>query len=119
MNSDLELGAFEIDFGPQAYAALLEEENEDVFAIALGVEARLNLVPSRALAVVGTAFYSPDVLTFGSADNVTDFAARAEIRLRERIVGFAGYRWFELDLLMREERRLQNEIFAGVRWQLR
>src|SRR5690606_8286401 len=101
------------------YAALLSDENNDVFALALGVTARLDLVRSRGLAIVGSAFVSPDVLTFGSADNLTDFMARAEIELTDRLIGFAGYRWFELDLLMRQELRLQNELFAGVRWELR
>jgi hypothetical protein len=119
LDSDLKIGPFDVRFGPQAYAALLDDENEDVFALALGLEARLNLVPSRSIAIVGSAWYSPDVVTFGSADNLTDFMARAEMRLNERLLGFAGYRWFELDLLERQERRLQNEIFAGVRWQLR
>jgi hypothetical protein len=118
IGSDYSIGALDIDFGPQAYAALLSDENEDVFALAIGLEARLNLVRDRGLAVVGSAWFSPDVLTFGSADNLRDFMARAEIRLNERLTGFAGYRWFELDLLMREERQLQNELFAGVKWQL-
>jgi hypothetical protein len=115
----LRAGAFEIRIGPQAYAALLSEENNDVFALALGADARLNLSRNGALAVVGSAFWSPDVLTFGSADNLTDFMARAEMQLTDRLLGFAGYRWFELDLLERQERKLQNELFAGVRWQLR
>jgi hypothetical protein len=115
----LRAGEFEIRIGPQAYAALLSEENNDVFALSVGLDARLNLSRNRALAVVGSAFWSPDVLTFGSADNLTDFMARAELQLTDRLLGFAGYRWFELDLLEREERRLQNELFAGVRWQLR
>lgn len=119
LDSDLQLGPFDFHFGPQAYAALLDEENEDVFALSLGLEARFNLVPSRGIAIVGSAFYSPDVLTFGEADNLTDFMARAEIRLNDQLVGFAGYRWFELDLIDRGERRLQNEIFAGVKWWLR
>jgi hypothetical protein len=119
LNSDLEWGALSVRFGPQAYAALLDEENEDVFALALGVEARFDVVKSRGIAIVGSAFYSPDILTFGSADNLTDFMARGEIRLNENLVGLAGYRWFELDLLNREERELQNEIFVGVRWMLR
>jgi len=119
IGTDLKLGNFELQFGPQAYAALLSDENNDVFALALGVTARLDLVRSRGLAIVGSAFVSPDVLTFGSADNLTDFMARAEIELTDRLIGFAGYRWFELDLLMRQELRLQNELFAGVRWELR
>jgi hypothetical protein len=118
LGSDLSFGGLDIKFGPQAYGALLDEENEDVFALAIGLEARLNLERRRGLAIVGSAFYSPDILTFGSADNLRDFMARAEIRLSDRLVGFAGYRWFELDLLMREKTELQNEIFAGVRWQL-
>ncbi len=59
------------------------------------------------------------MLTFGSADNLQDYMARAEIRLNSSLLGFVGYRWFELDLLERQERKLQNELFAGVRWQLR
>jgi hypothetical protein len=119
VDSDLDLGAFDVRFGPQAYAALLDEENEDVFAISIGVEVRLNLIPSRGIAIAGNAFYSPDVVTFGSADNLRDFMVRAEIALNDRLMGFAGYRWFELDLLEREEQTLQNEVFAGVRWRLR
>jgi hypothetical protein len=119
LNSDLQWGALTVRFGPQAYAALLDEENEDVFALALGVEARFEVVKSRGIAVVGSAFYSPDILTFGSADNLTDFMARGEIRINENLIGLAGYRWFELDLLNREERELQNEIFVGARWILR
>jgi hypothetical protein len=119
VNSDLSFGPVDVRFGPQAYAGLLKDQNQDVFALALGLEARLNLIRDRALAIVGSAYYSPDVLTFGSADNLTDFTARGEIRINDRLVALAGYRWFELDLLMRQDRSLQNEVFAGVRWQLR
>jgi hypothetical protein len=119
LDSDFQVGPVDIKFGPQAYGALLSDENQDVFALALGIEARFNIERTRGLALVGSAFYSPDILTFGSADNLTDFMARAEIRLNDKLIGFAGYRWFELDLLDRAERELQNELFAGVRWQLR
>jgi hypothetical protein len=108
-----------IQFGPQAYVALLSEENEDAFALAFGVQARYDLVRSGGIAIVGNAFYSPDVLTFGTADNITDFEARAEMRLNQQLMGFVGYRWFEMDQLNREDRKLQNELFAGIRWQLR
>lgn len=119
LDSDLQLGLVDLRFGPQAYVGLLDEENQDVFALSVGVEARFNLWRDRGIAVVGSAFYSPDVLTFGSADNLKDFMARAEIRLNENLMGFAGYRWFELDLLERQTRDLQNEVFVGVRWVLR
>jgi hypothetical protein len=118
LGSKFSFKGLDIKFGPQAYAALLDEENEDVFALAIGLEARLDLERKSGLAIVGSAYYSPDILTFGSADNLRDFMARAEIGLSDRLIGFAGYRWFELDLLMGEKTDLQNEIFAGVRWTL-
>jgi hypothetical protein len=119
MDTNLSVGAVNIRVGPQAYVGLLSEENNDVFALSFGVDARVNLARNRAIAIAGSAYWSPDVLTFGSADNLTDFMARAEAQLTDRLLGFAGYRWFELDLLNTQERKLQNEIFAGVRWQLR
>jgi hypothetical protein len=119
MDTNLSVGSFNIRVGPQGYIGLLSEENNDVFALAFGVDARLNLARNRGLAIYGSAHWSPDVLTFGSADNLTDFMARAEAQLTDRLLGFAGYRWFELDQLDRQDRKLQNEIFAGVRWQLR
>jgi len=71
-----------------------------------------------SLALAGRACYSPDILTFGSADNLVDLEARVEIRFAKRLVGFAGQRWFEMDLLMTQERELPNELFAGIRWEL-
>lgn len=117
-DTDLDLGALQVRLGPQAYAALLNEENEDVFALAIGGTVRYDLIKSRGVAVVGSANWSPDILTFGSADNIVDFMARAEMRLSDRIVGFAGYRWFRLDLTNADRKTLQNEFFAGIHWEL-
>jgi hypothetical protein len=104
-----------IQIAPQAYAALLDEEDNDVFALAFGVKIRYDVVRARGIAIVGHAFYSPDVLTFGTADNMRDFEARGEIRLTERLIGFAGYRWFRLSLTGTQEEDLQNQFFAGLR----
>jgi YfaZ precursor len=117
--TNLDLGAFHVQLGPQAYAALLEEENEDVFALSVGGQVRFDVIPSRGLAIVGSGFWSPDILTFGSADNVSDLMARVEMRLADPVIGFVGYRWFTLDLLEREDRDLQSELFAGINWRLR
>jgi hypothetical protein len=119
MDTNLSVGGVNIRIGPQAYVGLLSEENNDVFALSFGVDARVNLARTRGLAIAGSAYWSPDVLTFGSADNLTDFMARAEAQLTDRLLGFAGYRWFELDQLDSTDSKLQDEIFAGVRWQLR
>lgn len=103
-------------FGPRAYAGLLEDENNDVFAVSLGAELRYELDRNTGLAIAGQAFYAPDILTFGSANNLTDLSARLEIRLQPRLTVLGGMRWFEFDLTEGGERTLQEELFAGVGW---
>ena len=116
--ASLNYDQLQILFGPRFYAALLEDENTDVLAASLGAEVRFELDRSSGLAISGQAYYAPDILTFGSADNLTDLSARAEIRLQERLTVYAGMRWFEFDLIdTGEERTLQEEVFAGVGWQ--
>jgi hypothetical protein len=104
-------------FGPRAYAALLEDENSDVLAVSLGVEVRYELDRTSGFAISGQAFYAPDILTFGSANNLTDLSARAEVRVQPRLTIFGGMRWFEFELTEGAgDRTLQEELFAGVGW---
>ncbi len=110
---------FDVAFGPQLYAALLSDENQDVMALSLGGEARWYLDSSRRFAISGQAFYAPDILTFGSADNLMDLSARAEMKISDRVIAFAGMRWFEFDLTDGSgERTLQEEVFVGLRYRL-
>jgi hypothetical protein len=112
---DVGIGALSILIGPQAYAALLKDENSDVMSLALGTELRLLLNRRLGLAVSGQAFYGPDILTFGSADSMTDLSARVEVSFAPRLTAFGGMRWFEFDLTEGAgERTLQEEVFVGV-----
>ena len=112
---DVGIGALSILIGPQAYFALLDDENSDVMSLALGAELRLLLNRQLGLAVSGQAFYGPDILTFGSADNLTDLSARVEMNVAPRLTAFGGMRWFEFDLTEGAgERTLQEEVFVGV-----
>ena len=108
-------------FGPRGYAALLEDENNDVMALSIGAEARLEISGDGKLAVAAQAFYAPDILTFGTADSLTDLGARVEFELQPRLTVFAGMRWFEFELLEEidgeDERTLQEELLAGIAWQ--
>ena len=104
-----------VRFGPQVYAALLEEENNDVMAVSVGAEARFVVNRRMGLAVSGQAFYAPDILTFGSADALTDLSARVELQVAPELLAFGGMRWFEFDLTEGGgERTLQEELFFGV-----
>ena len=112
---DVGIGALSILIGPQAYAALLEDENSDVMSLALGTELRLLLNRRLGLAVSGQAFYGPDILTFGSADSLTDLSARVEMNVAPRLTAFGGMRWFEFDLAEGGGKRtLQEELFVGA-----
>lgn len=112
-----------IDVGPKGYLALLSAVNKtDVFAVALGADARYMLPfldPRWGLAAFGSAFYSPGVLTFGSAHNLYDFTAGGEIQFTPRLTGLAGYRWIKFTTVGEPDVRVQNELFAGLRWRLR
>jgi hypothetical protein len=115
--AQLSFDRLQLLFGPRAYAALLEDENTDVFAVSLGVEMRFLIDPGSGLAVAGQAFYAPDILTFGTADNLTDLSARVELQLQPRVTVFGGMRWFEFDLIDDlGTRTLQEELFAGLSW---
>jgi hypothetical protein len=117
--AQLDFDRLQVLFGPRFYAALLEDENNDVLAASLGMELRYELDRRRGLAISGQAFHAPDILTFGTADNLTDLSARIEIRLQPRLTVYGGMRWFEFELTDGgRDRTLQEELFAGVGWRL-
>lgn len=117
---DLWSDRLQLLFGPRAYAALLEDENNDVLSLSVGAEARFEITPDGKLAVSGQAFYAPDILTFGTADSLTDLSARVEFEVQPRLTVFGGMRWFEFELIEEiegeDERTLQEELFAGLAW---
>lgn len=108
-----------LQVGPQLHLAWLEaQQKTDVFALAIGASARYELIPRFGLSALGSAFYSPGVLTLGSAHNMYDFTAGAEARLAGRLFLLGGYRWLKFTLVNQPDERVANEVFAGVRWQL-
>jgi hypothetical protein len=111
----LRMNRLTLQVGPVAYAALLSEENTDVFALALGAEARYRLLRNPEITIVGRAVYAPDILTFGAADNVWDVIARAEIPITDRVTGFGGFRLFEIDLV-EGKTELEETIHFGLRY---
>lgn len=105
--------------GPQAYLALLNaQQKTDVFALAIGGNARYELIPRWGVAAFGSAFYSPGVLTFGSAHNLYDFTAGGEIRAMPHLTILAGYRWFKFTTVGEPDVRVDDEVFVGLRWAL-
>ncbi len=108
-----------IDVGPQGYFALLSAVHKtNIFAVAFGADARYVLLPRWGIAAFGSAFYSPGVLTFGSAHNLYDFTAGAQVQFTPRLAGLAGYRWLKVTTVGEPDVRVQNEVFAGLVWRL-
>ncbi|HLT91034.1 MAG TPA: YfaZ family outer membrane protein [Woeseiaceae bacterium] len=104
-----------IKAGPVGYGAMLGDENTDVFSIALGAEARFELLRRQEIYLVARFAYAPDILTFGTADNLTDFTAQVELPLTNRLIGIAGYRRFEFELL-EGDREIEDSLELGIRY---
>lgn len=102
-----------LQVGPRAYGALMAIENQDVFSIGLGGRLSYFLGRNRASSIAVTAFYAPDIVTFGNADNIKDLAVTIETRLSESTNVFIGYRIFEFDLDV--DREVDDNMHLGVR----
>lgn len=102
-----------LQVGPRAYGALMAIEDQDVFSIGLGGRLSYYLGRSRTSSISLTAFYAPDIVTFGNADNIKDVAVSIETRLSESTNLFLGYRVFEFDLAV--DREVDDNLHLGIR----
>ncbi|HEX6993457.1 MAG TPA: YfaZ family outer membrane protein [Gammaproteobacteria bacterium] len=102
-----------LQVGPRAYGALMTIENQDIFSIALGGRLSYFLGRGRGSSIALTAFYAPDIVTFGNADNIKDIAVTLETSLSESTNLFIGYRVFEFDLEV--DREVDDNMHLGVR----
>lgn len=102
-----------LDLGPRAYGALLAVEDQDVFSLALGGRLSYSLGPRRLTRLSLAAFYAPDIVTFGNADDVKDVAVRVETPLSETTRLFVGYRVLEFNLAV--DREVDDNMHVGIR----
>jgi hypothetical protein len=68
---------------------------------------------ARTTSVSLSAFYAPDIVTFGTADNVQDVSLRLMTRLRDGTDVFVGIRAFEIDLPI--DREVDDNVHVGFR----
>ena len=109
-------GPLSLTIGGKAYAALLDDPDDDVFGLAPGLEARYALPFGTPMAVVGNIFYAPDILTFGDADDVLDFNVRFEVQFVPRAVGFVGYRLLDFDRDEAGDDEIVENVQLGLRF---
>jgi hypothetical protein len=101
--------------GPRMYGAFLSTENEDVFAIGVGGEAEYFLGRLQSTSIMLAAYYSPDILTFGSADNMSDVSLQIKFGLNSSVNVYAGYRLFEIETLA-GDREVDDHLHLGFRY---
>jgi len=101
--------------GSRVYGALLNQENQDIFSVGFGGTARYSFGAREVFSFQVSGFYAPDILTFGEGDNVTDASARLEIKIRDRLTGFVGYRSLEFDLTQFSDREVDDGVHIGFR----
>lgn len=104
---------FEVRVGTRVYGAFLAPEDQDVFGVGLGGEAEYFFNRARTASVTLSVFYSPDIVTFGTADNVKDASVRLMTRLRSGTDVFVGFRAFEIDLPI--DREVDDNLHVGFR----
>jgi hypothetical protein len=110
------------ELGPKIYLGWLQNTStnsnnkNDVFALAIGGAVRYDVIRSLGFSVWGSAFYAPNVLTFGAANNVYDLSAGAEVRILSQMQVLGGYRWLKFSLSNGPGEHVGNEVFAGLRW---
>jgi len=109
-------GPLSVSIGGRAYAALLDDPDDDVFGLAPGAEARLTLPFGTPMYAVANFFYAPDIITFGDAKDVLDFNARFEVQFLPRAVGFVGYRLLEFDREQGGDEDIVNSVQLGLRF---
>ncbi len=107
------LTRFIIRAGTRLYGAFLNGEDEDVFGISVGGDARYLMGRDRGSSIVLNLFYAPDILVFGSADGVRDASLRFETGLQGNTTIFVGYRSLQFDLLV--SRKVDDSVHIGAR----
>lgn len=108
-----------LQVGPRAYGALLSIENEDIFSVAVGGTVGYYMGPRRRTSLSATAYYAPDITSFGNANSVTDLGIEFETPLTEATKVFVGYRWFRFDLAPKQgvnasDRDVDEGVHVGI-----
>ena len=113
VGDEIDARRFEVRVGTRVYGAFLALEDQDVFGVGLGGEAQYFFNRSRSTSVQLSVFYSPDIVTFGTADNIKDASLRLITRLRDGTDVFVGFRAFEIDLDV--DREVDDNMHIGFR----
>lgn len=113
VGDEVGIRSLELRVGTRVYGAFLAPEDQDVLGVGLGGEAQYYFSAARNASVTLGLFYAPDIVTFGTADDVKDASVRLMTRLRNGTDVFLGFRVFEIDMPV--DREVDDNVHVGFR----
>jgi hypothetical protein len=110
----------EVSVGARVFAAFLNQENEDTLGVGFGGQAEWFFNQKRRSSLRLSAFYAPDILTFGIANNIRDYSLDLQTKLgaNRPTFAFVGFRHLRVDTVSEAvsgNRNLDDEIHIGFR----
>ena len=84
-------------------------------ALALGGQVRYSAPAVPRIGFVGTAYWSPNIMTFGDADRTVETGARIEYEVIPQATAYVGYRKINVGLKNAGEAKLEEGGHIGVR----
>lgn len=107
--------------GAKAYAGMLDGPNNslniDGGAIAIGGRIRYLFPGSAPLAVLGEAYYAPEVTNIADFDGLIEFRIALELEVTPSARAYIGYRKLEVTFNDNVDYEVDDEAHVGVRFE--
>lgn len=86
----------------------------DGMAIAVGGSLRVTPAANKNIALTGSLFFAPNVLSFGDMDNYQEIEIRGEYKFSDQLIAYAGYRNNSADYNMSGIKTKDVDLYDGV-----
>lgn len=109
---------FSVGVGLKGVVARVKGNNpmvSDASALALGAMLRYSPPTTPRLGIVGQAYLSPNIVTFGDADRYAETVARLEFEVIPQAVVYLGYRRVAFGIKNQPTAILDEGVHLGVR----
>ncbi|MBI5430960.1 MAG: hypothetical protein HY938_10975 [Nitrosomonadales bacterium] len=87
----------------------------DASAVAIGAQVGFKPLTDQRFSIVGQAYVSPTILTFGEAKRYIETSARMEYEIIPQAVAYVGYRTTRFDLKAKPRAKLDDGLHIGLR----
>ena len=83
--------------GVKSYLGVLDDIDQDVFAVGIGGEVRYTIPGTMPMAVYLRATYAPEITSFLDAEEVIDYQLGFQIEILPQTMAFVGVRHLEFE----------------------